>query len=46
MVGRQVLVLWQEKQLALPAGMCVAFLPAALLPLWQLMQLVAALKML
>ena len=36
---------WQLAQLVLPTGMWVAPLPVAPLPLWQLVQLVAALKL-
>jgi hypothetical protein len=42
-VGFQEDVLWQLTQLTV-VGMCWAFLPAALLPLWQLVQLVADVK--
>ena len=43
-LGFQVLgdLLWQLMQLVLPTGMCVAGLPEAVVPLWQLAQLVAA----
>jgi hypothetical protein len=44
LVGRQPVVLWQEKQLVPPTGMCTAGLPVAAEPLWQLLQLVAALN--
>ena len=44
MVGVQPVTLWQLKQLVLPTGMCVPDLPVAVPPLWQLAQLVAALK--
>ena len=44
LVGRQPAVLWHEKQLVPPTGMCTAGLPVAAAPLWQLLQLVAALK--
>ena len=44
LVGFQPLVLWQAKQLVPPTGMCTAGLPVAAEPLWQLLQLVAALK--
>jgi hypothetical protein len=40
LAGFQLEVLWQFTQLTV-VGMCCAFLPAALLPLWQLVQLVA-----
>ena len=46
LVGFQPLVLWQAKQLVPPTGMCTAGLPVAAAPLWQLLQLVAALKVL
>jgi hypothetical protein len=36
--------LWQLKQLVLPTGTCVTGLPVAVLPLWQLAQLVLLLK--
>jgi len=41
LAGFQPLVLWQLTQLTL-VGMCVATLPVAALPLWQLEQFVAA----
>jgi hypothetical protein len=41
--GFQVLVLWQLMQFTL-VGRWVAFFPVAPLPLWQLAQLVAAVK--
>ena len=40
------MVAWQDAQFALPTGMCVADLPAAALPSWQLAQLVLVLKLL
>ena len=43
-VGFQPVVAWQVAQLALPTGMWAAGLPVAALPLWQLAQLVAAVK--
>ena len=46
LLGFQPLVLWQAMQFVAPTGMCAAGLPVALLPLWQLLQLVAALKVL
>ena len=43
MVGFQPVTAWQLRQLTLAAtGMCTAVLPVALVPLWQLAQLVAA----
>jgi hypothetical protein len=44
-VGFQPTTLWQLKQLAV-VGIWVLVLPVALLPLWQLAQLVAAVKLL
>ncbi len=44
LLGFQLLVLWQLRQLVEPTGMCVPDLPVAALPLWQLAQLVAAVK--
>jgi hypothetical protein len=41
LVGRQALVLWQLTQLT-EVGMCAGVFPVAELPLWQLVQLVAA----
>ncbi|MFO1328937.1 MAG: hypothetical protein U1F56_16380 [Rubrivivax sp.] len=43
LLGVQPEVPWQLKQLADPTGTCVADLPPAALPLWQLAQLVALL---
>jgi hypothetical protein len=43
LLGFQLAVVWQLMQLAL-VGMCVALLPVAELPLWQLEQLVDALN--
>ena len=43
LVGFQPLTLWQLMQFT-PVGMCVAALPTAALPLWQLAQLVALLN--
>src|SRR5512140_1852943 len=40
------LTLWQLKQFVPAVGMCVADSPVAVLPLWQLAQLVVALKVL
>jgi hypothetical protein len=37
---------WQAKQLVEPVGMCAAGLAVAVVPLWQLAQLVAALNVL
>ncbi len=45
-LGVHLVVLWQLMQFTTPEGMCVAFLPVAELPLWQLLQLVAAVKVL
>ena len=45
-LGFQLLVAWQLMQLVAATGMCVAFLPVAALPLWQLLPLGAALKVL
>ena len=42
LLGFQLLVLWQERQLVAPEGMWLADLPVAALLLWQLAQLVAA----
>ena len=44
MVGFQVVTLWQLMQFVAPTGTWVAFLPLALLPLWQLLHTVAAVK--
>jgi hypothetical protein len=44
--GSQVAVPWQAKQFVAPTGMWFPALPMAALPLWQLAQLVAAVKML
>jgi hypothetical protein len=41
LLGRHAVVLWQLTQLTV-VGMCCAVLPVAALPLWQLLQLVAA----
>jgi hypothetical protein len=46
LLGFQAVTPWQLMQLVAPVGMCVAFLPLALLPLWQLLQTVAAVKVL
>ena len=45
-LGRQPIWVgeWQAKQLVAPTGMCDTGLPVAALPLWQLAQLVAAVK--
>jgi hypothetical protein len=42
LLGVQLDVLWQLKQLAEPTGMCVEVLPGAELPSWHEAQLVAA----
>jgi hypothetical protein len=44
-VGVQPVTRWQLAQLA-AVGMCTAFLPVALVPLWQLVQVVAVVKVL
>ena len=44
-VGVQPVTRWQLAQLAV-VGMCTAFLPVALVPLWQLVQVVAVVKVL
>ena len=44
--GFQAVVVWQLMQLTAPAGMCVADFPVAVVPLWQLPQFVAAVKVL
>ena len=44
LVGFQLLVPWQLMQLVAATGMCVPDLPVAVLPLWQLAQLVATVK--
>jgi hypothetical protein len=41
LVGLQLLTAWQLKQLIV-VGMCAAGLPVAVLPLWQVVQFVAA----
>ena len=46
MVGFQPVVAWQLMQFVAPTGMWTAGLPVALLPLWQLAQFVAAVKLL
>ena len=43
--GFQFLVPWHEAQLTEPTGMWSLFLPVAPLPVWQVVQLVAALKL-
>src|SRR6185369_9273465 len=43
-LGFHAVVLWQAMQFVVPTGMWVALLPVAPLPLWQLAQLVAAVK--
>jgi hypothetical protein len=43
-LGLKLLVLWQVMQLVEPVGMWLADLPLAVEPLWQLAQLVAAVK--
>src|SRR6185369_2300460 len=43
-LGFHAVVLWQAMQFVVPPGMWVALLPVAPLPLWQLAQLVAAVK--
>ena len=45
-LGRQPVVVWQLMQLVAPTGMCRSPLPVALMPLWQPVQLVAAVKVL
>jgi hypothetical protein len=45
-LGFQVAVVWQLMQLVVPTGMCVLGLPVAALPLWQVLQTVAAVKVL
>ena len=44
LLGLKLVVEWQRKQLVDPTGTWLAGLPLALLPLWQMAQLVAALK--
>jgi hypothetical protein len=44
--GSHVVVPWQLMQLAAPTGICLADLPVAVVPLWQVAQLVAAVKVL
>ena len=47
LLGFQALVLWQATQLVVPTGTCLAGLAVApLAPVWQLVQLVAALNLL
>jgi hypothetical protein len=46
LVGFQPVVAWQLMQFVAPTGIWAAGLPVALLPLWQLAQLVAAVKLL
>ena len=46
MVGFQPVVAWQLMQFVAPTGMWAAGLPVALLPLWQLLQLVATVNVL
>jgi hypothetical protein len=45
LLGFQFLVPWQEAQLSDPTGMWSLRLPVAPLPVWQVVQLVAALKL-
>ena len=44
--GFHSVVVWQAMQLVAPTGTCVGALPVALLPLWQVVQFVAAVKVL
>jgi hypothetical protein len=44
--GFQAAVVWQLMQLVAPTGMWFVFLPVAVLPLWQPLQLVAAVNVL
>lgn len=46
LVGFQPVVAWQLMQLVAPTGMWAAGFPVAALPLWQLLQLVATVKVL
>jgi hypothetical protein len=43
--GFQLLLEWQEMQLVAATGMWFAALPVAALPLWQLLQFVATVKL-
>ena len=45
-LGFQAVVVWQLMQLVVPTGMCVVGLPVAPVPLWQVVQLVADVKVL